>query len=72
MQAEFSRDVAKLVIICRRALSYSYAIRFYLKGSKKQRFFDFSQKELERSLERLNLINEEKSILDFTEPGLMG
>ena len=41
MSAEFMKDVAKLVMIARRALSYTYAIRFYLEGKKKQRFFDF-------------------------------
>jgi len=43
----------------RRALTYTYAMRFYLQGNNKQRFFDFLQGDLERSLEMLNKKNEE-------------
>ena len=56
---QFLVDIARLVIAARRSLSYTYAIRFYLKGPNKQAFFDFQQGELEGSLERLNRKNEE-------------
>ena len=37
----FLIDIAELVIAARRALSYTYALRYYLKGAKKQSFCDF-------------------------------
>ena len=41
-------------------MSYTYAIRFFLKGANKQAFFDFIQGDVERSLEALNKRMEEK------------
>ena len=38
---QFLIDIAKLVVAARRSLSYTYAIRFYLRGEQKQAFFDF-------------------------------
>ena len=52
-------EIAELVIAARRSLSYTYAIRFFLRGPNKQAFFDFIQGDLERSLEALNKKNEE-------------
>ena len=55
---QFLRDIAKLIIVVRRCVSYTYAIRFYLQGPAKQAFFDFIQGELEIALERLNKLME--------------
>ena len=38
---QFLLDIAMLVVAARRSLSYTYAIRFYLRGAQKQAFFDF-------------------------------
>ena len=38
---QFLEEVADLVIKARRALAYTYPIRFFLKGRNKQAFFDF-------------------------------
>lgn len=38
---QFILDISALVIAARRSLSYTYPIRFYLKGSNKQAFYDF-------------------------------
>ena len=72
MDFQFLVDIAQLIIVVRRSLSYTYAIRFYLTGQNKQSFFDFIQAELESSLERLNkLMETEKWIdkLDYDESG---
>jgi hypothetical protein len=55
----FLEEIAELVIRARRALTYTYAMRFFLEGRAKQMFFDFIQADLELSLERLNKRNEE-------------
>lgn len=55
----FLEEIAELVIRARRALTYTYALRFYLEGRNKQQLFDFYQGELESSLEKLNKRNEE-------------
>ena len=52
-------EIAELVIRARRAITYTYAMRYYLEGRAKQMFFDFIQGDLELSLERLNKKNEE-------------
>ena len=41
MDFQFLEDIANLIIVVRRCLSYTYAIRFYLLGPNKQAFFDF-------------------------------
>jgi hypothetical protein len=58
--------MASLVIAARRTISYTYAIRFYLKGINKQSFFDFLQRDLESDLEKLTKRSEENWI-DYTE-----
>lgn len=52
-------EIAEIVIRARRALTYTYPLRFFLEGGAKQRFFDFIQGDLESSLEKLNKRNEE-------------
>lgn len=64
-------DIAGLVVAARRSLSYTYAIRFFLKGAQKQAFFDFIQGDLERSLEALNKRMEE-NWLDYVEYDVQG
>ena len=54
MHFEFLTDIGKLIVAARRAISFTYAMRYYLKGKFKQEHFDFIQAELESSLERLN------------------
>lgn len=59
-ELRFLEEIAELVIRARRALTYTYAMRFYLDGGRnKQNFFDFMQGDLEYSLEKLNKRNEE-------------
>jgi hypothetical protein len=49
-----------VVVRARRALTYTYAMRFYLEGGgTKAQFFDLMQGDLEFSLEKLNKRNEE-------------
>ena len=57
---QFLVEIAELVVAARRSLSFTYPLRFYLKGKNKQAFFDFIQADLERSLEMLNKKNEEE------------
>ena len=57
---KFLEEIAELVIKARRALTNTYAVRYYLEGRKKQEFFDFIQGDLESSLEKLNKRNEEE------------
>lgn len=56
---QFLEEIAELVIRARRALTYTYPMRFFLEPGPKQRFFDFIQGDLESSLEKLNKRNEE-------------
>ena len=65
-ELEFLVDVANLILRARRSLSYTYALRFYVRGENKQRFFDFIQGDLERSLELLN-DKSEQDWLDLLE-----
>ena len=53
-QFEFLVNIAKLVVAARRAVSYTYAMRYYMKGKNKQIHFDFIQASLEGDLEKLN------------------
>ena len=71
MDFEFLTVISNLIITVRRSLSFTYAIRYYLKGPQKQTLFDFMQGELESSLERLNKIMDQKWIdqLDYNETG---
>lgn len=59
------------MVAARRSLSFSYPIRFYLKGKNRQAFFDFIVADLERSLEMLNKKNEEEWV-DYIETNAMG
>ena len=56
---QFLEEIAELVIRARRALTYTYPLRFYMAVTSKTAFFDFLQGELEGSLEKLNKKNEE-------------
>jgi hypothetical protein len=51
-------DIAELVFLARRSLSFAYVVRYNLCGRDKQIFFDFQLSELEQSLEKLNHANE--------------
>lgn len=56
----FLEEIAEVVIRARRALTYTYAMRFYIEGGgTKATFFDLMQGDLEASLEKLNKRNEE-------------
>jgi len=68
---KFLVDISELVYSARRAVAYSYVERFYLRGPQRQAFFDFLVSDLERSLEWLNLKNEE-NWLDYAEQDLEG
>lgn len=71
MDYQFLIDIACLVVAARRSLSYTYAIRFFLKGAQKQAFFDFIQGDMERSLEALNK-KMERNWLDELEYDTVG
>lgn len=45
---QFLIDTARLVLEVRRALSYTYALRYNLRGKNKQELFDFILKDMER------------------------
>ncbi len=68
---QFLVEIAELVVAARRSLSFTYPIRFYLKGKNRQAFFDFIQTDLEHSLEMLNKKNEEEWV-DYLEANGMG
>ena len=68
---EFLVEIAKLVIVARRTLAYTYPIRYYMKGVNKQAFFDFMQSDLERYLELLTK-SSEKNWREFTECDING
>lgn len=61
------------MVAARRSLSFTYPIRFYLKGKNRQAFFDFIVADLERSLEMLNKKNEEEWVkyLETNEMGML-
>ena len=69
---KFLIDVAELVYAARRAVAYTYVSRFYLRGSKRQIYFDFIVKDLEKSLEWLNKRNEEDWLTLYVESDLEG
>ena len=52
-------ETAYLVLAARRALSYTYAIKFYLKGKEKKAFLERLMVDLERYLEILTGLSEE-------------
>ena len=54
----FLVEIAEFIVAARRALSFTYAIRFFLKGPKKIKYFDFIQSELEQRLGKLTKKNE--------------
>jgi hypothetical protein len=56
---QFLEDIAELVVRARRALTYTYPLRFYMQVTSKTTFFDFLQGDLEASLEKLNKKNED-------------
>lgn len=56
---DFLIQTASLVLEVRRALSYTYAIRYNLKGKLKQELFDFLVVDMERALEILTKMSEE-------------
>lgn len=45
-------EIMQFAINARRTLSYTYAIRYNLKGIKKQVFFDLIQSEMEKSMDK--------------------
>ena len=56
---QFLEDISELVIRARRALTYTYPMRFYMKRNQaKKEMFDFLQGDLESSLEKLVKIQE--------------
>lgn len=66
---DFLEEIVELIIKARRAVTYTYPLRFYLEGKNKQLMFDFYQKELEFSLEKLNKIMEGNIVdnIDYDE-----
>jgi len=59
-------EIAILVVAARRTLSYSYPIRYFLKGQNKQKFLDFYLENLEKYLEQLSK-QSESAWLDYIE-----
>ena len=44
---EFITDIARILVVAQRQLSYAYVARYYLAGQKKQEFMDFQLVQLE-------------------------
>ena len=44
---EFITDIARILVVAQRQLSYAYVARYYLTGQKKQEFMDFQLVQLE-------------------------
>jgi len=59
----FIEQILESIISARRSLANTYPYRFFMKGSDKKIFFDFMQRELEGSLEKLSRL----IIKDITE-----
>lgn len=57
------------MILARRSVAYSYAIRYFLKVKSKCEFFDYLQEEAERYLEYLSK-ESEKDWMSFIETSL--
>lgn len=51
-------EALDLIVECRRCISYTYVIAYYL-GAEKKEFFQFLQAELERNLEILDELTDE-------------
>ena len=65
---EFLEEIAELVIRARRALTYTYPMRYYLENNPaKKAYFDFIQGDLEFSLEKLVQMYE-RDWKDYIEP----
>ena len=63
---QFLIEMANLSVQARRTISYTYVIRYYIRGRNKQQFFDFLLQELERDLEKLTKRTEE-NWLSYTD-----
>ncbi len=57
-----------LLVECRRCISYTYVMAYYL-GSEKKEFFQFSQAELEKNLENLDEMTDVKFENLFAKSG---
>jgi len=65
---EFLDEISELVIRTRRAITYTYPLRYFMENNPaKKAYFDFIQGDLEFSLEKLNKLHE-KDWRDFIEP----
>lgn len=62
----FVEQIVDLIVKARRSLANTYPLRFFMKGINKKSFFDFMQKELEISLEKLSRLII-KDITDYIE-----
>ena len=70
MDFRFLEEISELVVRARRALTYTYAMRFLSKKNPaKNQLFDFLQGDLEGALEKLVVIQESdwRAYLDDTE-----
>lgn len=54
----FLIEVGELSVAARKFVALTYVYRFYLRGKNRQYFFDFMQKDLEKSLEVLTAKSE--------------
>ena len=68
---KFLIDIAELLISARRAISYCFPIRYYMKGPNHQDFFDGQRGNLERYLELLNKKNEVNWFEEVLETNLL-
>lgn len=54
----FLEDMARLVVEARRTISYTYALRYFIKGRNKQEWLSFLQQEFQNDLEHLAELSE--------------
>ena len=65
---EFLDEISELVIRARRAITYTYPLRYFMENNQaKKAYFDFIQGDLEYSLEKLVRLHE-KDWRDYIEP----
>ena len=65
---EFLDEISELVIRARRAITYTYPMRYFMENNlAKKNYFDFIQGDLEFSLEKL-VKKHEENWKDYIEP----
>lgn len=65
-ELDFLVNVCELIVTVRRALSYTYACRYFLRGGpNKKQYFDSIQQNLELSALMLHRVNEKENFVNL-------